>query len=230
VTAARQIPIVCLANSWKHGGRCVAGKVWTYKDFGRWIRPVSDRPDESLTLSELQYEHGAEPMVLDVLDVSVLSAKPHGHQQENWLLDAKIRWTSQGSIAWDDLLSLVDPVQPLWVNGQHSKTGRNDMVRADEAMRLDHSLRLIHVDELRFSVSTETDPFGSEKKRVRGVFVHDGEAYALSVTDPIYHERFAANGDGDYAIGECCLTISLGERFEPTNACYKLIAAIMEPR
>ncbi|MBD0345112.1 MAG: hypothetical protein ICV63_09890, partial [Coleofasciculus sp. Co-bin14] len=38
--------IICLANSWKHGDRCIAG-INSLK--GQWIRPVSHLPDGRIT-------------------------------------------------------------------------------------------------------------------------------------------------------------------------------------
>ncbi|WP_375233212.1 dual OB domain-containing protein [Pseudomonas syringae] len=35
------LDMVCLANSWKHGGRCIAGKIYGGDRSGEWIRPVS---------------------------------------------------------------------------------------------------------------------------------------------------------------------------------------------
>ncbi len=50
--------------------------------------------------------------------------------------------------------------------------------------------------------------------------------YRLWVTDPRYERAYLAKPDGDYEIGEAFLTVSLGEPYN--NACYKLIAAIIE--
>jgi hypothetical protein len=76
---------------------------------------------------------------------------------------------------------------------------------------------------MRLSVSTY---YG--KKRVQGRFSHEGTEYWLWVTDPRYEELYKAKAEGDYNIGESFVTVSLSEPFIERNACYKLIAAIME--
>ena len=53
-----------------------------------------------------------------------------------------------------------------------------------------------------------------------------GTTYALWVTDPIIERRYLARPDGDFELGECFLTISLGEPFK--EHCHKLVAAILE--
>lgn len=66
------------------------------------------------------------------------------------------------------------------------------------------------------------------RKRVQGRFSHEGTEYRLWVTDPRYEQAYMAKPEGDYDIGESFLTISLSEPFNEMNACYKLIAAIIE--
>ena len=71
------------------------------------------------------------------------------------------------------------------------------------------------------------EAFGIPKRRVQGRFVHAGREYALWITDPMYEKRYLAKLDGRYRIGECHLTISLGELYQ--GAFYKLVAAIIDP-
>jgi hypothetical protein len=62
---------------------------------------------------------------------------------------------------------------------------------------------------------------------VQGQFEHGETRHWLWVTDPVYEGRFLAQPDGTHDLGECCLTISLGEPHE--GYAYKLVAAIIEP-
>ena len=220
--------IVCLANSRKISGRCIAGREWDEnRGAGRWIRPVSARENQEVSEYERQYEDGSDPRVLDVIDVPVLEPKPAGYQSENWLLDPERYWRKVGSYSPLDLAALTDPVAPLWSDGDSTYHGRNDRIGIESAGSVSGSLRLIRVEGIALEVFMPGEAFGNPKRRVQGRFVHAGREYALRVTDPEYERRYLAKLDGRYRLGECCLTISLGEPYQ--GAVYKLIAAIIEP-
>jgi len=218
--------IVCLANSRKLNGRCVAGKELSGGQPVGWIRPVSAREHEEVSEYEGQYQDGSDPRVLDILDLPLLDPSPKAYQQENWLLDPDQYWVNAGRVSWDDLQRLADPVAPLWINGHSAYNGINDRIPLSLASSLTSSLRLVRVDQLVLSVFKPGQAFGNPKRRVQGRFHHGGADYGLWITDPIYERRYLAKPDGTYEIGESFLTVSLGE---PHNdACYKLIAAVIE--
>ena len=218
--------IVCLANSRKLNGRCVAGiEIADGQRLG-WIRPVSAREHQEVSEYERQYENGADPRVLDIVDVPLLRAQPHEFQQENWLLDPARYWVNRGAAAWDDLSQLADPLAPLWIDGHRTHNGRNDKVPLTQAGTLRSSLRLIAVSGMTVAVIAPGETFGNPKRRVQGRFRHHGVEYRLWITDPLYEREYLAKPNGHYEIGESFLTVSLGEPFN--DACYKLIAAIVE--
>jgi len=76
------------------------------------------------------------------------------------------------------------------------------------------------------TVSAPGEAFGDAKRKVLGRFMWAGDDYALPVTDPMIERDYLRRDDGDYALGRCYLTISLGEPYH--GHCYKLIAAIIE--
>lgn len=217
--------LVCLANSRKLHGRCVAGREWNGTEAGGWIRPVSARDGGEVSEYERQYEDGSDPQVLDVIDVPVLESQPKEYQTENWLLDPKCYWEKAGRLSTSDLAALTDPVTPLWVDGHSTYNGLNDKVPLAVARSVAGSLRLLRVGRLRLIVSRPGEAFGNDKRRVQGRFRHAGREYALWVTDPGWERTYLAKLNGTYDVGGCYLTISLGEPYG--DACYKLIAAVI---
>src|SRR5262245_8566645 len=82
------IEIICLANSRKHQGRCVAGLT---TDGGGWIRPISNTPDGSLLAHHYTLTNGTEARVMDVLWMEVDQPRPENHHPENWIV-GKAKW------------------------------------------------------------------------------------------------------------------------------------------
>ena len=176
--------ILCLANSRKLSGRCIAGREIVNQQPGPWIRPVSGREHQEVSWEERHYEDGSDPSVLDVMDVPLVEPRPHQFQQENWLLDSTFYWRKTGRMDWAGLQDFVEPEGPLWVNN------------------------------LTIDVSCPGAAFGNPKRRLQGQFQFQGVWYHLRVTDPVYERRFLALPDAQHRLGESCLAISLGEPFE----------------
>lgn len=217
--------LVCLANSRKLHGRCVAGREWNGTKAGRWVRPVSSRDGGAVSLSERRYGDGSEPQLLDLIDIPVLESQPKDYQTENWLLDPDRDWEKAGRLSSSDLPALTDPIAFLWIDGYHTFSGQNDKIPIARTGSVKDSLRLIHVHDLRLKVFRPGEPFGNPTRRVQGRFQHADNDYALRVTDPSFERIYRAKRNGTYEVGAHYLTISLSEPFQ--GACYKLIAAII---
>lgn len=219
--------IVCLANSRKMAGRCIAGKEMSDDaKSGQWIRPVSNRENEAVSEGERFYADGTDPEILDIIEVPLLGPKPKAHQQENWLLNPSRQWRKIGRLGWDNLMQLADPDAPLWTNGFHSRGGENDQVPVHLTTAHDTSLRLVWVDDLTVTVSEPSRP-SANYPMLRGRFSHCNETYCFRITDPVSESGSMDLPYREYLVGERYLTVSLGEPFEG-NA-YKLIAAIIRP-
>ena len=216
--------IVCLANSRKLHGRCIAGREWGDRRAGPWIRPVSARDGQEVSEYERQYQDGSDPRVLDILRIPLLEPRPKDYQAENWLLDPKYYWKKVGRLSWSDLALVVSPAESLWIDGHNTGNGCNDKIPLDLVAPVRNSLRLIRVDRMQLSVFAPGEAFGNNKRRVQGRFVHADREYALWVTDPAFERSYLARENGRYSIGAAYLTISLGEPFR--GDCYKLIAAL----
>jgi hypothetical protein len=169
-------------------------------------------------------------MVLDVINVPLLQHRPHACQTENWMLDASRYWHRVRRADWHELAGYVENPPTLWTNGSSTYHGTNDEIPQAVADTMPRSLYLLRVPQVRLSVFAPSADFGNPKRRVQARFQHRAVPYALRVTDPRIERTFLARGDGDYTIGECCLTISLGEPFEKKGQFYryKLVAAIIE--
>ena len=218
--------IVCLANSRKLSGRCIAGRELVGDRPGVWVRPVSAREHQEVSEYERQYENGSDPKLLDVMDVPLLEHCPQNYQQENWLLDPEYYWRKVGRRSWEDLAELSDIDGTLWRLGSHTYNGTNDQISLRQAAKETSSLKLVHVDEVCLHVFAPGRAFNNSKRRVQARFRFCGIDYALWVTDPDIERHYLAQLDGYYDLSECYLTISLGEPFN--EHCHKLVAAVIQ--
>jgi len=221
--------IICLANSRKLAGRCVAGKEIAGSTIGAWIRPVSSRPTGELSERERRFLNGQDPKLLDVIAVSMVEPRPHAFQTENHLIDDRYYWIKHREATWDVLKAALDPAAgPLWDNSSSGYNGLHDRIEEGEANKLVGSLRLIEVRNLNIAVAVEGAEVGNPHRKVRGRFTHHGARYCLAVTDPIAEDRSLAGADGEFDIGYAILCISLGEPYK--GYAYKLIAGVFLER
>lgn len=218
--------IVCLANSRKHSGRCIAGKEVLEQGFGGWIRPISARQSAEISEEERRYKDGTSPRVLDIIQIPMISAAPHLYQTENFVIDAHCYWSKTGTVSWNALKPLLDEPASIWTNGDSTYYGANDRMKLDVAGRHNHSLVLIQPSGLKIHVTTEGAEFGNPRRRVRAAFRYQGEFYRLIVTDPVAECAFLGKDDGIHALEDAYLCVSLGEA-HTDGSCYKLVAAII---
>jgi hypothetical protein len=222
--------ILCLANSKKMSGRCVAGREVLAKGPGPWIRPVSARPSEEVSEDERQYEDGSDPSVLDIIDVPLIRHQPHACQTENWILDPDYYWTRIRQVGWGELRNFIENPPTLWTNGRSTINGSNDEILCPDADTLPGSLYLIHVASLELRVFAPSAAYNNPKRRVLADFRYQGIRYAFWVTDPLIERIYKARNDGTYQVGESCLCVSLGEPFRKGEEefRYKLVAALIQ--
>lgn len=221
--------IVCLANSRKMSGRCVAGREFLGGKPGPWVRPVSARPHQEVSDEERCYDDGSDPRLLDIILIPLTRHEPHGYQAENWILNPKWYWQRDGVLDSGAVGGFVDRDAALWMNGYSSGGGVNDRLPEAMATGYTSSLRLIRVSGAMLHLETNTYS-GRFEKKLRARFDYLGTPYSLRVTDPAVEDQYAARPDGDYSLDPSFLTISLGEPFG--DFVYKLVAAVIpaQPR
>ena len=220
--------ILCLANSWKPGGRCVAGKVITSQGFSGWVRPIGTASGGAVSYGDRHYDGGVDPALLDVIEIQMTGKAAHAYQPENHQIDDKWYWKLKNRANASILAKALDPIQPdLWGTSPFSSgSGINDRVLEQDAPSFGYSLRLISVPDLNIRVANENPSF-TNKKTVRGFFTYSNAQYAFSITDPAVRSQHISKNDGAYPVGSAVLCVSLGEPFN--GYAYKLIAGIFLP-
>ena len=199
--------IVCLANSRKLHGRCVAGREWIDGRAGRWIRPVSAREHQEVSEYERQYEDGSDPRVLDIMDVPLLEPSPgpaSGTRVRKLVARPRVLLGEGGQAVVVRVAGAGGPrVSPLWLDGHSTYHGMNDTIPLELADSVGDSSE---ADSRRpvsqLSVFKPGEAFGNTKRRVQGRFTcMPGTWYCLWVTDPEYERRYLAKLDGEYPDG-----------------------------
>ncbi|MFZ4665420.1 MAG: dual OB domain-containing protein, partial [Prochlorotrichaceae cyanobacterium] len=91
--------VICLANSYKHYDRCIAGIESTS---GQWIRPVSDLDDGRIPKND-RFIKAEEITLLDRVDIPIHKTQKSGHEIENFRY-TRGAWKITGKAQVADLL------------------------------------------------------------------------------------------------------------------------------
>ncbi len=209
---------LCLANSRKHGGRCLAG----YVGESGWVRPVSDAGGGEFSKSAVSHIR-----LLDLVKIDIDQAEPLDSQPENVVFAPPDFSARSGTVSEiSALLAWAEDPDPELL-----RLGLQDRIAAT-ALKSDPmstSLTLIEPTDIRWSVRDR----GDQPNQVRCQFTFKRRSYDFAVTDPDLeasvgrlsagpHPRAAAGiGKDDRVL----LTISLGEEYDGDH--YKLVAGVI---
>lgn len=222
------VKMVCLANSRKTGGRCVAGKILDAEGkAGKWIRPVGASATHEISELDLLLPDGEMAGLLDILEIPGQEQIPQGHQPENTRIDPRFFWQRRGQISWEQLQGFVDHPAPLWVNGFSTYQGRNNRIPEDRLDSQSGSLRLIALDQLVLHTGSKLKS-GRTKPVVQASFDYLGENYCLDATDPVIEGYFFKSGSIEHPLSKTLVCVSLTELWE--GYVYKLAASIITPK
>jgi hypothetical protein len=218
--------IVCLANSYKHDHRCVAGISLVTK---KWIRLVGRQVPGCLTVKETCYPDGKETALLDVFEAELgQDCGSNCHPEDVFVTERP----------WRPIRRFDGPNDARFLAAYINKgpsvlQGFGDRVytRKIEGSPVERSLELIRPEDLWWWIREE-----SGKRKNRAIF-RAGHVvrtrYDLAVTDPawlnqlnllpagIYPHSFFFGGKPSQTL----LTISLSEPFEKFH--YKLVAGVV---
>ncbi|WP_175872666.1 hypothetical protein [Burkholderia sp. BCC0397] len=219
-----------MANSVKGAGHCVAGiEILPDGSLGNWIRPIGSGHEDALTNREQAYPNGANPQLLDVVDMRLLGHEPQGCQTENWRVDPTYRWVKVNTATIAQASALAESPPILFLNAGRSGKGWNDQIANDVAdAQVTRSLHLIHVGAVEIQV---THGYNGGAHEIRAEFLHQRELYRLKITDPAVRNAFLPMGIGSYDLGSCLLCISLAAPFlkgsDDIWYRYKVVAGIV---
>lgn len=120
--------IVCLANSRKHNGRCIAGIEIVDRQPEDWVRPVSSRAGAEVSEYERQYEDGSDPRVLDMIAVMTRVRNRPGVGRG----PVRTRWRSKTRPTWSgrpmsklSRITCSKKILPATGRSTSRSTGRN---------------------------------------------------------------------------------------------------------
>lgn len=220
------VEIVCLANSRKMQGRCLAG---LRTNGGGWVRFVAANGDGMLFPPEYRLQDGSEPKLLDVLQIGCTGPKPEKHQPENQRID-RSHWhlaVRPASLSVQALLQASLVKGPLLLGNFGNKRDYGQLqLKPAEA-----SLVLIAPDSLLWRIGTGV----RGNRQTKADFRLTCTPYSFSVTDPVWTQRLAHLPNGIYpreaagitASDRVLFTVSLSEPLEWNNHCYKLVAGVI---
>ena len=219
--------MVCLANSKKPGGKCVAGKITHGPYQNIWIRPVAPRDRRAITLQDQIYLNGQYPQLLDVINISYIDAQPNTFQAENHIIDTSLHWGQAGQFDRQNLHTLVDNPPRLWADStDDGYSGLNDRLPGTSLTAPISTLYLIRPLNVSIRVSAEGANFQDNRLRVRAFFTYNNINYGLVVTDPIFQHAYTQAGADRYQPTDITFfTVSLGE-VDQRGYAYKLVAAV----
>lgn len=213
--------IICLANSWKHGDRCIAG---INPKTGRWVRPVSSLEDGRIPRS-MRLIQGKEPKLLEIIGIPLAeTGNDFGFESEN-LLVLSGEWKKQGEITAKDVLKYCQ--RHHYILHNHKKyVGVTELTR--KPFHLRHTLQLVHVTE----ISIEKTPREAGTNQYKATLVTiDGKCLnRISITDPLFVQKLDR---GEQPNVPCLVTVSLSMPYRPANwegddPCWKLLAGVIE--
>jgi hypothetical protein len=220
--------IVCLANSNKNGGNCVAGReMLADSNYGAWIRPVSARPTAEISFMESLYLNNQSPKLLDVIDVPLKRPAPHLHQTENHEIDPLRPWIRIGKLAWNEVPRLCDRPSNIWPESSPAQCGSNNCISSEQAANYTNSLLFIRTRQVVLQ-ACPTQRANASRLSHKAIFVHNGVEYRLTLTDPVAISAIAKASKRGLDLDDVFLCVSLTEPWPADKSrCHKLVAAVI---
>ncbi|MEO0867565.1 MAG: hypothetical protein AAFY17_03770 [Cyanobacteria bacterium J06642_11] len=221
------LQLICLANSWKHGHRCIAGVSGAAQT---WVRPMGLNEHGSVpTSTELIYgTHRSTLRDLKLLDIVELPLEPVGPAEFDFECENRTvlpgPWQVVGRAQIDDIVPLLQPHGPILHNSDRYVTVSELHGRPFEQRK---TLQLVYTDFLHVTHRKKRNGDYQWKAtlKTRGGYGLTNAA----ITDPHLVALLRRN---IYPKRPCLVTVSLsmpyGHKHTPADSCWKLVAGVIE--
>ncbi len=212
------IRLVCLANSFKEGGRCLAGieldnnnnpKIENGRP--KWIRPICNTAH-----GEIHTHLVAHLSIMDIIELGVSGYPEERDFQSENVLFRENSINTIGKLSSNKLDQLLYNRNSIFGN-------RGKAVSAEATGNLSHSLMFINVSQ--FEVIERTYEDNPTRPQVRLVFSYNGSEYDLPVTDPVFLHNYQRNPCILEGVDQLYSCLSLGINHNDWH--YKLVAGMI---
>jgi hypothetical protein len=210
--------IICLANSKKYHGKCLAGievkvdldkLVLEKNKLGqhKWIRPISD-----LEFGQLPLEETQNIRILDVLEIDCRNECPNGAHCENIFYTGSVKKVRTLGNTSKNLNALCDKEHDLIFENRGKALTVKDFNSGC------YSLMLIKPKNPFFHYG--------DRDELRVEFSYNDNDYDFPITDPIFLDNIEKYGIDKYNNKNYYLSLSLAA--EHNNWHTKLVAGVIE--
>ncbi len=208
---------ICLANSLKEGGRCLAGievndhnQPLFINNRPKWIRPVCHT-----THGEVPVHIAIPYRLLDIIEIDDIEGHPHLYQTENVLFNTH-SIKCGGKFDSEHLKNICEK-HPC-ILGNKGKALSSETIEL-----LDHSLMFITTDQ--FEIIKKIYPEKPHRPQIRIAFSYMDTIYELPVTDPEFRDHYIEDNTILNHVQRVYMCLSIGIPWEGWY--YKLVASII---
>lgn len=214
---------ICLANSYKRNGRCIAGVEVTISQDSHlkivrnndgsphWIRPIDQHTDYGEILDgEAHYIP-----LLSVVKLSEVVPCPHESHSED------VNYMHMMAIG--RINSNREILELMCDNVHFEVFYTTELAISPEVYaKGNYSLMMIHPENIQFQ-----EDLTKNRSRYRMLFSYHGTNYDFSITDPVFYEQTVLQSGLLASLTDVYLTLSIGLEYEGRH--HKLIAGLMIP-
>jgi len=210
--------LLCLANSYKEGGKCLAGiqldaqnRPLRINGRPRWIRPVC-----ATTFGQVPNYLCAEAMILDIIEIDNADVCETSYQPENTTFD-KDSIRVLGKLERDILDEICDNEAFTTIFGNKGNTITKETIE-----EVGYSLMFVKITAFQIRQKKRQN---YKRPQLRLTFRYRGQVYNFPITDPDFLLKYALNNKILDGINSIYVVLSISVPFN--DAYYKLVGTVI---